>query len=346
MTKRPTIRDVADKAGVSIATVSFVLNNHPNEVISDKVKKRVCAAARQLNYHPSAAAAGLARKRTRNVSIVFYLDESPITNHFYSVAIQGAVKHAMARDYHLLFSYMDKPYRGPADLPKVIQERNAEGVLFMRQIHPRLVKDIQQRGLPVVAIDHFPAMRQVDSLQIDNHRGGCLAATHLIELGHTRIGMLQAATDRPSIAERTRGFRAELEQRGIRLTTRTGLLDCKYLDFEAAYEHALRAERRLRKLSALFCANDEMAAGVLRAAHELALRVPEALSVVGFDDIALSKFTSPPLTTVGLVKEELGRRAMARLLELVEGRNRKIRREVVPVELVVRRSTCSPAGAD
>jgi DNA-binding LacI/PurR family transcriptional regulator len=151
MTKRATIKDVAKKAGVSIATVSFVLNKHPNEVISDKVKKRVWAAARQLDYHPSAAAAGLARKRTRNVSIIFYLDESPISNHFYSFVIQGAVKEAMEREYHLLFSYMDSPYKGPADLPKVIQERNAEGVLFMRQIHPKLVKDIQQRGLPVVA---------------------------------------------------------------------------------------------------------------------------------------------------------------------------------------------------
>jgi DNA-binding LacI/PurR family transcriptional regulator len=345
MSKRPTIKDVAKKAGVSIATVSFVLNKHPNEVISDKVKKRVWAAARQLDYHPSATAAGLARKRTRNVAIIFYLDEGIISNQFYSFVIQGAIKEAMDRNYHLLFSYMDAPYHGAADLPKVVQERNAEGVLFLKQIEPKMVRDIQSRGLPVVAIDHFPAMKQLSSMQIDNRRGGFIAAEHLVGLGHRNLGILQAAADRPSIAARVAGFRAALQKHGVSFGARTNVLDCKSLTFEAGYERVLRSLKRDPRLTALFCVNDEMAAGALRAAHGLGLSVPRDLSVVGFDDITMSNYTDPPLTTVGVVKDELGRRAIARLVELVEDPSVKNGTETVGVDLVVRASTAEPPGS-
>jgi DNA-binding LacI/PurR family transcriptional regulator len=342
MTKKPTIKDVAKKAGVSIATVSFVLNKHPNEVISDKVKKRVEAAARSLDYHPSATAAGLARKRTRNVAIIFYRNEKTISNQFYSFVIQGAIQEAIERHYNLLFSFVDNPYKGYADLPKIIQERNAEGAIFVREISPKMIRDIQQRGIPVVTIDHFPAVKQVNSLQIDNRRGGQLAAEHLIGLGHDRIGLLQAAQDRPSIRERVAGFREALSDHGIAFTTRSNVLQCDELDLESGYERIRRGFRRNRNLTALFCVNDEMAAGAIRAVRELGMAVPRDVSVVGFDDITMAGFFDPPLTTIGLVKEALGRRAMNRLLELVEGHDGKPRRETVPVELVVRRSTGRP----
>ena len=342
MTKRPTIKDVAKQAGVSIATVSFVLNNHPGEVISEKVKKRVWAAARQLEYHPSAAAAGLARKRTRNVAIVFYLDDSTVSNQFYSFVIQGAIKEAMLREHHLLFSFIDHPYKTVGDLPKVIREHNAEGVMFIQHTHPKLVRDIQQRGFPVVAVDHHPPVKDLDSLQIDNRRGGELAAEHLLELGHARLAVLQAAVDRPSIAERVQGFRMALEAHGVAFAPRANVIDCDSLTFESAHERMLGVLRTNRDLTALFCANDEMAAGAIRAAYESGLDVPGDLSVVGFDDIIMSRYTHPPLTTVGVDKEQLGRRAMSRLLDLVEGKDGKCRRETVPVALVVRRSTAKP----
>ncbi len=342
MPKKSTIRDVAKRAGVSIATVSFVLNNRPNEVISDKVKKRVREAARALDYHPSATAAGLARKSTRTVGIIFYQDQSTISNQFYSFVIQGAIQEAIEQQYNLLFSYVNKEYTGYADLPKIIQERNAEGALFMQQIHPKMVRDIEKCGIPVVAIDHFPAMKQINSLQIDNRRGGRLAAEHLADLGHTKIGLLQAAEDRPSISERIEGFKAGLADRGVRFNSRANVLQCRSLDFEAGYQRTLQRFRRSRSLTALFCVNDEMAAGALRAAHQLHLEVPRDFSVVGFDDITMSNYTNPPLTTVGLIKEALGHRAMKRLLALVEGKNGRFIRETVAVDLVLRDSTGAP----
>jgi DNA-binding LacI/PurR family transcriptional regulator len=294
---------------------------------------------RLLDYHPNASAAGLARKRTHNVAIIFYREQNLISNQFYSFVIQGAIKQAMESEYNLLFSYVDTAYSGPQDLPKVVREKNAEGVLFIQQIQPRLIRDIQGRSMPMVAIDHFPPMKDINSLQIDNRRGGLLATEHLIRHGHRRIGLLLAAADRPSIAERAEGFKAALGRHGLSSAAQPNVIDCGSLTFEDGYEKAHAILQRKRRPSALFCVNDELAAGVLRAAHELGLKVPAELSVVGFDDITMSNYTDPPLTTVSVAKEHLGRRAMARLLELVEGTDSQVKHETVPVELVVRSSS-------
>ena len=346
MARKPTIKDVASRAGVSIATVSFVLNKHPSEVISERVKKRVWAAARALDYHPSATAAGLARKRTRNVAIIFYKDEEAVSNQFYSFVIQGAIKEAIEKHYNLLFSYMNETYRGYADLPKIVQEKNAEGVLFMRWVHPKMVRAIQSRGIPVVAVDHHPPIKQINSLQIDNRTGGFLAGQHLIQLGHRRLAFLHAARDRLSIEERVEGFRAAFEKYELPFSQRSCLFEARSLTFDGGYELALRVLKRYKRLTGICCANDEMSAGVLRAAHQLGMRVPEDLSVVGFDDITMANYTDPPLTTVGVIKEHMGRRAMTRLLELVEGTDQTFKREVVPVKLVVRGSTSHPKSAE
>jgi LacI family transcriptional regulator len=339
MVKRPTIKDVAKKAGVSIATVSFVLNNRPGQAISERVRQKVWKAAEQLDYHPTAAAAGLARKRTHNVAIVFYRNEHLMANSFYSFAIQGAIKEAIGREYNLLFSFIEKEYEGSSDLPKLIRERNAEGALFVQSIHPELVKDIQARGVPVVAIDHYPAASGFSSIQIDNRRGGQVAAEHLLSLGHTDLGVLWAEKHRPSISDRMQGFIDTATEQGIKLGARSGLFEAKSLTFDSGYLKAKELFSKPKYPRALFCVNDEMAAGALRAAHEAGIRVPGDLSVVGFDDITMSNYVDPPLTTVGVDKESLGRLAMKHLLERVENRELAPATEVVSVALVERMST-------
>jgi DNA-binding LacI/PurR family transcriptional regulator len=337
--KRSTIRDVAEHAQVSTATVSFVLNDNPNQVISDKVKKRVIAAAAALNYHPSAAASGLKRMSTRNVGLVFYKEDDAISNQFYSFVVQGAVKEAIERDYNLLFSFMGSTYTRFGDLPKVIRERNLEGVLFVRHTLPKMVKDLQTIGMPIVAIDNLPRIKTIDSLQIDNRRGAALAAKHLIDLGHKRLAFLGPSKAPPSVEERARGFVAAA---AALKAPKPALIHTKALTFEAAYAAALRVFRASAKTklpTGIFCANDEMAAGVLRAAHEAARGVPSDVSVVGFDDIAMSSYTDPPLTTVGVLKEHLGRRAMGLLIERIEGSKAKPHDEFAAVDLKIRASS-------
>ncbi|HVZ80716.1 MAG TPA: LacI family DNA-binding transcriptional regulator [bacterium] len=337
----PTIKDVAKKAGVSITTVSFVLNRRTDVVISEEVKKRVLAVAQELDYHPSAMAAGLAGRRTKNLGVVFYLEDKIISNQFYSFVIEGIVKEAMDKDFNLLFSYMESTYEGKASLPKIVRAKNVDGVLLIGRTEPRMVYDLQEKGLALVAIDNFPGLKAVDTIHADNRQGGMLAVEHLAQLGHKHIGHLTIAKGRPSIEQRREGWAAGMAKVG--LDASAGLvLEAGALSFPAGLERTKEALKRNKKLTAVFCANDEMAAGAIRAAHELGRSVPGDLSVVGFDNIAMGSYLDPALTTVSPAKEFMGKMAVTRLLELMEAKEAAPRAQQVPVELIVRHSTGKP----
>lgn len=345
MRKKVTIRDVAAQAGVSIATVSFVLNKHPGEGISEKVRRRVLQVAKQLDYHPSAAAAGLARRSTRNLALVFYKDSSTIANPFYSFVVQGIVKETIRRDYNLLFSYVDRTYRAYADLPKVVREKNAEGVILLRFVSQKMIDDILKNGVPVMTIDEYPKVPNVNSLEIDGRAGTRLATQHLLGLGHQHVVFMQGSKERPSIQQRAQGFRDAMVEAGHEVTPRKHLIDSGDLSFWTGYERGKDLLAKRNRPTGIVCANDELAAGVLRAAHELGLAVPRDLSVVGFDDIVMSNYTEPPLTTIGVEKELLGSRAVGRLIELIQTKSSEIVQELVPVQLVQRGSTAPPPAA-
>ncbi|MDP9002991.1 MAG: LacI family transcriptional regulator [Myxococcota bacterium] len=327
---------------MSIATVSYVLNDNTSEAISDQAKQRVWEAVRVLDYHRAAAAVNLATKRTRNIGIVLYLGHSDVTNPFYSFVIQGIIREAMDRDYNLLFSYVEASYRDSRDFPKVIREANVAGVIFVGHIDPKMLCDILNSGVAVVAIDHHPRMRGVASIQIDNRGGGELAAEHLVGLGHKRLVFMGRVNHVVSTVQRCEGFLRAIERHGFRRKTQREVVPCETLTFDEGYRRSRDLFERTSTPTAMFCANDEVAAGVLRAIRELGRCVPRDVSVVGFDDIIMANYTDPPLTTVSVGKDQMGRRATARLLDLVEGRRSDTRADVVSVDLVVRSSTAGP----
>lgn len=342
MGSNPTIKDVAKKAGVSITTVSFVLNNRTDVVISEEVKKRVLKVARELDYHPSAMAAGLAGKRTRNLGVVFYQEDKVISNQFYSFVIEGIVKETIEKGFNLFFSYMEAAYDGYQSLPKIVREKNVDGVLVIWRNDPKMIADIKERRIPVVAIDNYPFLKGVDTIQADNKQGGLLAVEHLFHLGHKHVGFLSVPGKISSIAEREEGWRFAHTKHNVPLN-KEYLFECGSLTFQGGYEKAKEVLKKNKKLTALFCANDELAAGTLRAAREVGKSVPQDLSVVGFDNITMSNYTDPPLTTVSAAKEFMGKLAVSRLLELIENKDAPPRRQEVPVELIVRNSTGKPS---
>jgi len=163
----------------------------------------------------------------------------------------------------------------------------------------------------------------------------------LVELGHQRLAFLGPVEPPPSIEERGDGFSERATSFGA---PKPQLISAAEFTFDAAYAATLKALKAKGKAlpTAIFCANDVMAAGALRAAREAELRVPHDLSVIGFDDIAMSRYTDPPLTTIGVVKEHLGRRAMGLLIERIQGSTAKVFAELAPVSLVLRSSTAAP----
>jgi len=179
----------------------------------------------------------------------------------------------------------------------------------------------------------------VSSVTMENRRGGTLAAEHLRHLGHKNVAILAGGLDRLSIAERVKGFSDALRAAVTSAPKRAPIWKCASLTFEAGYAAAIKGLRKSPHITGLFCVNDEMAAGAIRAAHELGYRVPSQLSVVGFDDIDLARYIDPPLTTIGVDKFELGRRAMSRLIDLIEGGTKNVDEERVDVKLIVRGTT-------
>lgn len=341
---RITIKSVAEAAGVSIATVSFVLNNRPGQVISEPVKKKVLRAAHKLKYSPSAAAATLARKQTKNVSIAFYRNDHLITNQFYSFVVQGAIKEAAAREYNIMFSFITDEYRDHADLPKVIRERNAEGVLFINEVSEPLVKELRRMEVATVAVDSHPVIEGLDTIYVDNLRGAQLAAERLLDGGHSNLVMLTTKFDAPSLLQRRDGFLKALKSRGQKASVRNNVIYAPELSFQAGHAAALQFLVERPEITGIFAANDEMAAGVLRAAHEVGRKIPEELSVIGFDDIILCHYVDPPLTTIGCDKEEMGRKAMSRLIDIIEKKGDEHSLQLLGVELVERSSTKSPSS--
>ena len=340
-----TIKDVAKKAGVSITTVSFVLNKRPDVVISAEVRKRVLQCAKEMEYHPSALAAGLAGKRTHNLGVVFGTGEHGLSNPFYSFVMEGITQTVVERGYNLLFAKLEGAYEGPSSLPKFVREKNCDGVILVGHVETRFVMDLQERRTPLVLLDNFPRMDGVNNVQIDNRRGGMLAAEHLIRLGHRNIYLMTAGgkEKRPMIQEREDGFFTTLAQSGIKLP-KENILECEGLNFHAAHEKALEFFKRIKKNAAMFVVNDEMAAGVLKAAIESGRSVPNDLSVIGFDNILMSFYTVPSLTTVSVAKEHMGRIAAERVLDIVENKDKTVKKELAPVELIGRDSTVKAAG--
>jgi LacI family transcriptional regulator len=340
MSTKPTIRDVAKQAGVSIATVSYVLNNTPGEVISHQVKARVWTAVRALNYHRDAAAVSLAMRRgMHNLGVLLGPEVNDVTNPFYSFIIRGIIWEAQARDYNVLFTYMKTKYRGAQDLPKLIREANVAGMLFVGPVSRAVLRDVQQSGVAVVAIDHHPRVKKIASIQIDNIGGGELVARHFLDLGHENLAFVGHVKGVSSIVLRSQGFSRWFNHWGSVHGNRVEVVPCDELTFADGYRRSGDFLEKNRDVTAIFCANDEVAAGALKAAHELGRVVPDDLSVVGFDDIIMANYTDPPLTTVNVGKEQMGRSAVTRLLDMIEGRRSDTVEDLVPAELVVRSST-------
>jgi DNA-binding LacI/PurR family transcriptional regulator len=342
--RKATMADVAARAGVSKATVSFVLGNNPNQSISAAVRERVFEAAKELSFHRRANAVALARGRSGNIALVLTGDLSTIANPFFAEVVEGVIDASLTHEYNLLFSVVGEGYRGAEDLPKAVREHNADGLILVSRVAPLLVQDVVRLGLPAIAIDPFPAVPKLHTLQADNYAGGRLAAEHLLALGHRRLAVLAAVVDRPSIADRWKGFRDALRAAKVPFDIEkdTWITDDLTPQHGSARGKELLASRRAP--TGVFCVNDDLAAGLLQAGHELGYRIPDALSVVGFDDSPHAAKVYPPLTTITTDRDEMGRRGVEGLIRLIDGKSVAMQ-EKTPVRLVIRSSTSRQKSA-
>lgn len=333
-----TIRDVAQRAGVSVATVSRVLN--ASGPVGVETRRRVKEAASELRYAPNSAARSLIKRRTGVLGAVL----PDLYGEFFSEVIRGIDQTAQAQGYHLLLSSAHNSERS-IDAALRSMRGGVDGLILMSpEADAGALARTLPVGLPVVLLNCQVEDDAFDSLTIDNYGGAYEMVRHLLSHGHRRIAHIAGAAGNRDARERRRGYRAAMRECGGEWSEDLEVAG----GFTESGGH--RAVGEILALdprpTAVFAANDSMAIGALSALRESGVRVPGGVAVAGFDDIPIARYVTPALSSVHVPISELGARACGRLLEAIGAKNEnERRRETLPTTLVVRGS-CGCRGRE
>jgi LacI family transcriptional regulator len=339
--KRPTINDIARLANVSKKTVSRVINDSP--FVREETREKISAIIAELGFAPDPQARGLAFRRSFLIGMIY---DNPTPQ--YVVNMQQGILDAMkGTSFELVIRPCNR--QDPnflSDMRAFVERQKLFGVVLPPSVSEdeRLIEVLDEIGCPYVRIASIALDEPGSMVVTHDHIGGALAARHLVTLGHSRIAHISGPSLFRSAHERRRGFAQGLAETGLKMP--------KEFDREAAYTFESGTEQAAALLAlkprptAIFCGNDEMAAGVYKAARDAGLAIPADVSVVGFDDSAMASRLYPLLTTVRLPIHDMGQMAAAKLIVTTTERRTHTneKTEVVPT-LVVRESTAAPGKA-
>lgn len=333
----PTIKEVSQHAKVSPATVSRVLNG--TVPVSDAVRKRVLDAVETLDYTPNAFARGLATNRSGGIGVT----TNDIGSPYYAVMLRGVEAVLEKKGLHLMVSSGGARAASERSAVQFLRQRRSDAIIVQAEAlaDGELIEFAQESDVPVVIFGRrIPELDSV-CVDLDNEAGGLMATEYLLEQGHRTIGHVAGPLRFPDARQRLHGYRHALERAGIGFDERL-VAEGDFRE-EGGRAAAHRLLERVPNIDALFVANDQMAAGAMRAARDLGLHVPDDLSLVGFDDVLLAQYLSPTLTTVRQPLFEMGRAAGEIAIALLEQRKVEVKTRFEP-ELVVRDSV-APAAA-
>ncbi len=332
-----TIHDVARRARVSASTVSHVVNG--TRFVSQATRARVEDAIGSLGFRPNALARSLRRGRSHTLGLI--LPDS--ANPFFAEMGRELETSAFEAGFSVVLCNTENDREKERLYLNVLVRNQVDGILLVATGgRSDLFEAFARDELPVVMLDREVSRPGLDSVISDHFGGGLLATRHLLSLGHRRIACIAGPARLSSSAQRLAGYRKALQEAGVR-----GVEDLVHHgDFhpEAGWAAARRLLRGARPPTAIFACNDLMAFGVLRAADELGRSVPEELAVVGYDDIELARYTTPPLSTVAQPKREMARQALRLMTRRIQAVPLPPQKRPLPVSLVVRR-TCGGAAA-
>ncbi len=337
--ERMDIRTIARAASVSIATVSRVMNNVPT--VNPRMAKRVWEVIDQLDYFPNTQARALVSGRSR----IFGLIVSEITNPFFPELIQGFEDIAVEHGYEILVSSTNYDPKRMSHCIRRMLERKVEGVAVMTfGIEEPLLDQLARRKVPLVFIDVGPKRPSVSVLKVDYHHGIRQGVQHLAAMGHRDIAFISGPMALHSAQSRRAAFLSSLKECGIVPESSWIVEGDHTMEGGTAKMEELLATKK--RPTAVMCSNDMTAIGVLHKLYRAGLRVPDDLSVIGFDDIHIAEVTIPPLTTVQMSRFELARSAVMALRAHVENPNDPApqREYDISTDLIVRESTGFPRG--
>ncbi len=339
-----TLQDVAKLAGVSVGTVSQALNHNPK--VAAETRSRVLDAAKTLGYVFKERTSFFPQK-SNSVSVIGVLSkhdvgDSTLVNPFYSHILAGIEDECRKRGMSLMFAtvYVDDQNR-PVEWPPMINNHLVNGLILVGTLIEKSAIFIQRHiDIPVVLIDGYAPSLFIDSVVTDNLQGAHLAMNHLIELGHQKIGLIGWHPNSPqSIMERYQGYVEVMQARGL---DSKSYIEESFLSAPVGCRAAIALMKRHPDITALFACNDETAIGAMDGLKQIGLKVPDDISIVGFDNVRLTEDITPPLTTVHVHKNWLGIVGARLLLERAEFPEKPRSTTSIATQLVIRKTTAPP----
>ncbi|GAB2692643.1 catabolite control protein A [Paenibacillus thermoaerophilus] len=332
-----TIYDVAREAGVSMATVSRVVNNNPN--VKPQTRKKVFEAIERLGYRPNAVARGLASKKTTTVGVVI----PDISNSIFSEVARGIEDIANMYHYNIILCNADKRKEKEIRVVNTLLEKQVDGLLFMGgTVTDEHLQAFQSATVPIVLCGTTDEKQTMPSVDIDHEKAAYDAVKMLIDNGHREIGMISGTLqDLSNGYSRYAGYKKALEQAGIPLRE-------EYVRIgNYRYESGMEVMRYFLELpnrpTAIFSATDEMAIGAIHAIQDQGLRVPDDISIISVDNIRMASMVRPQLTTVAQPMYDIGAVSMRLLTKLMNKETVDMTRVVLPHELIRRKSVAAKA---
>ncbi len=326
----PTLKDVADLAAVSKATVSRVLNNNPN--VAEDLRVRVLEAIRSLGYQPNRAA----RRLRASSSDVLGLIISDIENPFFISVVRGVEDTAYAHHISVVLCNTDENPAKQQMYLRVMQAEQVAGLIISPTSSGEASTELQDLGIPIILLDRRTETFEADAVTIDNVSGAYLAVKHLIDLGYERIGIIGGSPHLTTGQERYEGYRKALSAVGRKVDEK--LIKVGNFKTESGYRLAMEFITSPQPPRAIFVANNLMTLGALRAMREQGVRIPQDIALVGFDDMPWSSELCPPLTAVSQPTYELGQETVYLLLRRLADPDAPIRTVTLQPRLVVRES--------
>lgn len=327
------LEEIAELTGVSRSTVSRVINNDPN--VNESTRERVWAIVRQVNFHPNAAARGLAAGRTRVLGLVIPMGVSALfTDPYFPILIQGVSSACNANDQSVML-WLAEPEYERRTIRQIMHSGLIDGAIVASMLmDDPVVQALAEGDLPFILVGRHPTNTRVSYVDTDNLDGARKMVAHLLRLGRSRVATITGPQNMIAGADRLAGYSAALHDRGL-------AVDLELIvegDFTEAGGYSVMQRLLPRRPDAVFVASDIMAVGALRAIRDAGLRVPEEIALAGFDDMPFAERSEPPLTTVRQPIVRMGGTAVEMLIDLIEHPDSAPHRIILPTELVVRKS--------
>lgn len=340
MGKNITIKDIAEKAGVSASTVSLVLNN--KGYVAEETRNKIQKVIEDMDYRPLHSARKLATRLTDNIGYIVWEDHFSEVEAFYSQIFLGMEYATRDSDQYILLTTVKEEFDPKTDLPRFLKYNDVDGVALAGRVPHSLIDYLSKKNIPFVLIDYGLSGRTCNSIVIDNYTGGYKATQHLVDKGRKKISYVGGSFIHPSIKERYRGYQDVIRENG--LDTEDYFDKYTYLKKEETLPGI--GKEGVRKLfngkdhpDAIFCCNDTTALGVTSELKNIGKEIPKEVAVVGFDDIPPASLSQPSLSTVRVPKLTIGKESYKLLQELIQNPQATSQTRTISVEFIERDSS-------